>query len=118
LEASAAPQRVRRGDGSWVPIDTSLARAADGALAPRAVTQPLTLSAGHRAADERTHGRRGAWPTALPTASVEGDTAVYRDVHPGVDLRVRALAAVSPTFWWSGIGRPWQTRRCEPSGST
>lgn len=31
-----------------------------------------------------------SWPTALPTPTLEGDAAVYAEVLPGVDLRVRA----------------------------
>src|SRR5205814_1812678 len=46
LEASAMPQRVRRSDGSWATIDTTLRRGGDGRIASVATAVPVTLSGG------------------------------------------------------------------------
>ena len=32
-----------------------------------------------------------SWPTALPTPTISGSVTTYRNVQPGVDLRVQAL---------------------------
>lgn len=93
LEQSVGPVRVRRGDG-WVPVDTALTRAPDGTLTTKATTVGVRISGGGTAPMARLS--LGAaeltltWPTPLPTPEVEGDTATYADVLPGVDLRVRA----------------------------
>jgi hypothetical protein len=89
----AKPQWVRRPDRSWVPVDTTLRRVI-GAVQPGATIVPVTLSAGGRAALARlASGDRALalfWPTALPAPVLQGDTAVYPDVYPDVDLRVTA----------------------------
>ena len=43
---SAVPVRVKRPDGSWVPVDLTLVRGADGSVAPAATVTPVTLSGG------------------------------------------------------------------------
>src|SRR4051812_28330653 len=45
VETAATPQRVRRPDGSWSAIDTGLRRAG-GRIAPGAVTEKVSFSAG------------------------------------------------------------------------
>ncbi|MEU8078912.1 LamG domain-containing protein [Catellatospora citrea] len=93
-EVSAVPQRVRRPDGRLVPVDLSL-RVTSAGLAPVASSAALRLSSGGGGALASLPVEGGAvelsWPEALPVPSIEGDTAVYRDVFPDVDLRVRAL---------------------------
>ena len=90
------PQRVRRSDGSWATIDTTLRRGGDGRIASVATAVPVTLSGGGTgpllAAQTSAGGWSMTWPTALPPPSLVGDTAVYADVRPGVDLHVRATA--------------------------
>lgn len=87
------PVRARK-DGRWVPVDTTLTRTPDGGLAPAAATVDLRLSGGGTApfVTMSRVGRRLAlsWPGRLPAPTVDGDTATYADVLPGVDLRVRA----------------------------
>lgn len=91
----AVPVRVRRGDG-WVPVDTGLQVFADGRIGPRASTVDIRLSPGGSGALVTMSAGGGSvsllWPTALPTPVLEGDTAVYRDVAPDIDLRLRATA--------------------------
>ena len=62
-----------------------------------------------------------SWPAALPAPSVEGDTAVYAEVLPGVDLRVLRSDPGDRHGGddWSVVGyrlvrhRPGQVRWCE-----
>ncbi|WP_405499708.1 LamG domain-containing protein [Streptomyces niveus] len=91
-EASPVPERVLR-DGVWVPIDTTLVRREDGALAPKAA-QDVALSGGGSAAPLAKITREGKsyelgtpWP--LPVPDVSGSTAVYESVRPDVDLVVQ-----------------------------
>lgn len=91
-EQQAGPVRVRRGE-NWVPVDTGLSRAADGSLVPAAVPVGLRLSGGGTAplVTLDDGGRRltvGSPVGRLPRPTIDGDTAVYPAVLPGVDLRV------------------------------
>jgi hypothetical protein len=96
FEASVLPKRVRRADGSWVDVDTTLRAHGDGSYAPVASPADVVISGGgsglfvtHR---EGASTLTLAWPTALPVPSVSGDSALYPEVLPGVDLRVTALS--------------------------
>lgn len=94
-EFRTTPVRLRRG-GGWVPVDTTLHRRGDGAVVPAATTRTVVFSRG--GADPMVRlsqdGRQVAvsWPGALPSPELSGDTATYREVLPGVDLRLRATA--------------------------
>ncbi|WP_324617992.1 hypothetical protein [Streptomyces dysideae] len=95
LEAREHLRPVRaRVDGAWKPIDTGLAKSADGTVAPRATTVQLEFSGGGDAPLVRMEraGRELAlsWPTKLPAPELDGDTATYRNVLPDVDLRMGA----------------------------
>ncbi|MGW2278081.1 LamG-like jellyroll fold domain-containing protein [Streptomyces sp. NPDC001770] len=95
LEAREYLRPVRaRVDGSWVPVDTDLAHGPDGTVAPKASTVGLEFSGGGDAPLVRMEksGRELAlsWPGALPAPELEGATATYREVLPGVDLRMQA----------------------------
>ncbi|MFI1827147.1 LamG-like jellyroll fold domain-containing protein [Streptomyces sp. NPDC020412] len=88
------PVRALGKDG-WRPIDTKLAKSADGRWRPAATTVDLSVSNGGTGpfATVKRAGREFAlsWPgRALPAPTVSGDTATYAEVHPGVDLVVRA----------------------------
>ena len=102
LRRYVTPQRVRRGD-DWAPVDTTLRRLDDGTVAPAAVPFDLRLSGGGTAPlvemsetidTSETGGGDAAlapgWPDALPAPVLDGDTATYPDVLPGVDLRLTA----------------------------
>ncbi len=91
---TAEPTRVRRGR-SWVPVDASLRRGADGTYHPVATARPLVLSGGGAARPLVSLGRGAArlslrWPGRLPAPVVSGASATYPGVLPGVDLRITA----------------------------
>lgn len=95
-ETSAQPQRVQSADGSWRPADATLERRPDGTVGPKAATVGLTFAAGG-SSDLVTLGEDGKsftlrWPTPLPEPVLDGDTAEYREVLPGVDLLASASA--------------------------
>ncbi|MCZ7431105.1 LamG domain-containing protein [Streptomyces sp. WMMC1477] len=82
-------------DGAWVDVDPTLTQREDGGWSPKASTVELEFSDGGDGpfARMRKAGREFSltWPGGrLPEPSVEGDTATYTDVLPGVDLLVRA----------------------------
>ncbi|MQM25019.1 LamG-like jellyroll fold domain-containing protein [Glycomyces albidus] len=82
-------------DGVWAAIDNTLVPAEGGGFAPLNSDLGLKLSDGGDT-DLITitdiHGRSVAytWHQALPAPTVDGDTATYAEVIPGVDLKVRA----------------------------
>ncbi|MFF4182399.1 FG-GAP-like repeat-containing protein [Streptomyces sp. NPDC001691] len=88
------PVRVNK-SGTWVPVDATLRRGADGTIATAATPTALSFSAGGSgplATMTSPDGKRLAltWPDPLPTPSLSGTSALYSEVLPGVDLRVTA----------------------------
>ncbi|MFJ8231508.1 LamG-like jellyroll fold domain-containing protein [Streptomyces sp. NPDC094448] len=97
LEQSVTPVRVRARNGSWTKPDPTLERQPDGTLRPRAAAVGVTLSGGGDGAglvkitrDGRTLGL--GWPGKLPKPVLDGASALYPDVRPGVDLRMTVTA--------------------------
>ncbi|MHA4819610.1 LamG domain-containing protein [Streptomyces aculeolatus] len=89
------PVRTRVG-GEWKAIDTQLAPADGGMVAPGATTVGMEFSGGGTAPLVRM-SRAGrelslSWPGELPQPRLEGDAAVYPEVLPGVDLRMGVQA--------------------------
>jgi RHS repeat-associated protein len=94
VESSAGPVRVRQGDGSWAPVDTTLERTAVG-VRPRMVPGETTFSAGGTDLLASLSDRNGTsitmrWGGLLPEPVIKADTATYRDVFAGVDLVLTA----------------------------
>ncbi|WP_448721329.1 LamG-like jellyroll fold domain-containing protein [Microbacterium natoriense] len=96
LEVSSVPVRVEQ-DGAWVPVDTTLVT--DGEwLAPAASAAPVRFSAGGSDQIAQVQTESGEWVTetwpygTLPAPTVEGDTATYAEVLPGVDLKMTATS--------------------------
>ncbi|MFG2910444.1 hypothetical protein ACGF13_36030 [Kitasatospora sp. NPDC048286] len=91
----ARPVRAKVG-GQWQPADATLERRSDGTIAPKASVFPMTFSAGGGTAlaTMQKDGKSLAltWPTSLPQPELSGSTALYRDVLPGVDLKILAEA--------------------------
>ncbi|GAA3580876.1 LamG domain-containing protein [Nonomuraea rosea] len=93
MEQYVRPVRVRQGD-RWVPVDTTLRLRPDGAVEPVAAAVGLAFSGGGSAPLARL--ARGSktlelgWTGTLPKPTLNGDTATYAEVMPGVDLQVTA----------------------------
>jgi hypothetical protein len=97
LEQSAVPVRVRGTGGGWVVPDATLQVRADGSVAPKAAVVDLAFSGGGDGSglvDIAQGGRslKLGWPGVLPKPTLEGASAVYAEVLPGVDLRMTATA--------------------------
>lgn len=95
LEESAVPVRVRASGGGWQTPDATLVKRADGSVGPKGAAVGMAFSGGGdgaplaRIEDE---GRSLAldWPGGLPAPRLEGSSAVYAEVLPGVDLKMTA----------------------------
>lgn len=88
LRISTRPVRVRRGD-EWVDVDPSLTRGPLGVV-PKATIPGLRFSPGGLGPAVVMTLDEGSlqlgWDGALPRPGLEGATATYRDVRPGMDL--------------------------------
>lgn len=96
LMSSSVPVRVEEGSG-WVPVDTSLTTATDGMVAPKESAVPVEFSAGGSTTLAKVQTASGqwvteTWPAALPSPHLNGSTATYGEVFPGVDLKLTATA--------------------------
>jgi hypothetical protein len=93
LKSNARPVRVKK-DGAWRGIDTTLRANADGTVTPVAVAADMTFSGGGatpvlRLAEGDASVSMG-WPGPLPKPVLNGNTATYPNVLPGVDLKMVA----------------------------
>lgn len=93
VEAAAGPVRVLQ-DGAWVDVDTTLRLTPEG-VEPVAVPGDTVFSAGGN--DDLASLGDGdgtsismSWEQNLPVPVLDGDTATYRNVFPGVDLTLTA----------------------------
>jgi len=93
----AYPQRVKRADGGWSTLDSTLTAAADGTLTPRASAVAVAFSGGGSSEFARVRRDGGevalSWPGVLPKPRMEGSRATYAEVLPGVDLVATARDA-------------------------
>lgn len=93
---AGAPVRVRDADGDWVDVDVTLQHQTDGSVAPRVHPYGVKLAGAtagrgdHELVALGEKGRRSSlgWSGPLPTPELDGSTATYRDVKPGIDLVV------------------------------
>ncbi|MEU4445720.1 LamG-like jellyroll fold domain-containing protein [Actinosynnema sp. NPDC050801] len=96
MRTHVQPVRVKR-DGAWRDVDSTLTRTSDGGLAPVASPVGVTFSGGGTAplVTMRDGDKQFAlnWPSPLPAPVVDGSTATYPGVFPGVDLQLTASAA-------------------------
>ncbi|MEV5959784.1 LamG domain-containing protein [Streptomyces sp. NPDC051987] len=95
LKDSAVPVRARQADGSWTQPDATLEARSDGTVGPKASVARISFSGGGSGSDlvKLSLGGRSltvGWPGTLPKPTLDGDSAVYADVLPGVDLRMTA----------------------------
>ncbi|MFJ6195354.1 LamG-like jellyroll fold domain-containing protein [Micromonospora sp. NPDC092111] len=92
-----APVRVRSG-GGWQDVDLTLVPTADGAVEPRVHPRNLRLSGAAPGSGEHEMVSLGSgdqrtsisWTGALPAPVLDGPTATYPEVMPGVDLVIKA----------------------------
>jgi hypothetical protein len=92
MRKSVEPKRVRRG-ADWVGVNTDL-KPAGGDIVPEATALDLRFSdGGPGPLLTVTRGGRSLsllWPGELPPPTLDGDTATYAEVLPGVDLKLAA----------------------------
>lgn len=92
-------------DGTWRDIDTTLSPAPDGTVQPGLVQGDLSISDGGPAGSPiATYSNDGHSysvdsPFALPKPALEGDSAVFSDVLPDVDLVVHTTFAGFSYNW-------------------
>ncbi|MFJ8436160.1 ricin-type beta-trefoil lectin domain protein [Kitasatospora sp. NPDC094019] len=100
---NALPVRLKR-DGGWADLDSTLRQNSDGTVSPAVARTSLTLSGGGNtpmATIATPDGKKlsvGA-PFVLPKPALNGDTATYANVLPGIDLQVTAL----PVGGWRDV---------------
>ncbi|MGW8781595.1 LamG domain-containing protein [Streptomyces sp. NPDC055796] len=96
LDTSAVPIRVRARSGSgWVTPDATLEVRPDGSVGPKAAVAGVSFSGGGQSSlvtiDRGGRSMSWGWQGgALPKPVLDGDSAVYPEVLPGVDLRMTA----------------------------
>lgn len=94
LEDSAVPVRVKGADG-WATPDATLEVRSDGSVGPKAAAVDMSFSGGSDGGElvriERDGKSLGlGWSGELPEPVLDGDSALYSEVLPGVDLRLTA----------------------------
>ncbi|MEU6759298.1 ricin-type beta-trefoil lectin domain protein [Streptomyces sp. NPDC046685] len=97
-ETALAPERVKNASGGWQQVDATLRTTADGTVAPTAVPSQLIFSGGGTgpmATMTTADGKKLALkaPFPLPKPTLNGDSALYPSVLPGVDLELTATPA-------------------------
>jgi hypothetical protein len=94
LEESSVPVRVPVSGGGWQKPDATLVQHADGTVGPKGAAVQMAFSGGGDGPLARIEddGRSLAldWPGTLPTPRLDGPSALYPEVLPGVDLQVTA----------------------------
>jgi hypothetical protein len=93
IVTAVVPQRARRQDGTWGPIDTTLQQVGDQ-LVPVATVADVRFSNGgtgpFATLTREGHSITLSWPAPLPKPTVSGNIATYGEVLPDVDLVVKA----------------------------
>lgn len=95
FESSTVPVRTERAEGEWVPVNTELVRRDDW-WEPAASATPVRFTAGGSDVVSQVRTPGGEWLTEtwphgrLPEPFIEGRTATYPEVLPGVDLKLTA----------------------------
>lgn len=94
LVRTLLPTRVEQ-SGAWVPVDPTLQLGPDGRVHPHALPTDVTFSPGGAAPLVQVTSDTGeplsiSYPDPLPAPVLDGNTATYPEVMPGVDLVVTA----------------------------
>ncbi|WP_435849798.1 LamG domain-containing protein [Streptomyces pristinaespiralis] len=95
LEESSVPVRVTDPEGGWRSPDATLVRRADGSVGPKAAAVAMSFSDGGKDEPlariaEQGHALALSWADQLPEPVLDGASAVYPNLLPGVDLKVTA----------------------------
>ncbi|WP_437097596.1 LamG-like jellyroll fold domain-containing protein [Streptomyces longwoodensis] len=104
LEQSVVPIRVEKPDGGWQAPDATLAKRSDGSVGPKAAAVDIAFSPGGERAPLAAIEDQGkslalTWDGALPAPQLDGPSALYSEVLPGVDLKVTATPqSFQPVF--------------------
>ncbi|MFE0726220.1 LamG-like jellyroll fold domain-containing protein [Streptomyces mutabilis] len=92
LEESSVPVRVAKPGGGWQAPDPTLEMRSDGSVGPKAASADMSFSGGGSASlariEERGRWLELDWPSPLPEPELDGSSALYPEVLPGVDLKV------------------------------
>lgn len=91
----------------WRDVDTTLVANPDGTISPKAVGDQVVLAGQGDPADELVTTTDGAQALTLgagvdrplPTPVLDGSTATYADVLPGVDLQVEVRSSGFEQLW-------------------
>ena len=94
MKSNVLPVRAKV-HGVWRALAPVLRRTATGTWAPTVASVPVRFSPGGTGPLVTVANSAGRtvslyWPDALPRPLVSGSAALYRDVLPGVDLRMEA----------------------------
>ncbi|WP_327353296.1 LamG-like jellyroll fold domain-containing protein [Streptomyces sp. NBC_01304] len=95
LRESSVPVRVSKPGGGWQVPDATLEKRTDGSVAPKAAAPQIVFSGGGASDPLARIASRGRslelqWPGKLPAPKLNGASALYPEVLPGVDLKVTA----------------------------
>ncbi|WP_416984625.1 LamG domain-containing protein [Streptomyces sp. T028] len=93
LEESVVPVRVAKPGGGWQAPDATLETRSDGSVGPKAAAVSIDLSGGGgnvplARIEDQGRALELEWSGNLPAPQLDGASAVYSDVLPGVDLQV------------------------------
>jgi hypothetical protein len=103
---NAAPVRVRQGE-TWTPVNLDLIERSDGAITAKAHPDGVTLAGAAEGPGLKELAAVGVgsdrvafgWEGPLPAPVLDGNTATYADVKPGIDLAVEATVNGLETFY-------------------
>ncbi|MFE6825511.1 LamG-like jellyroll fold domain-containing protein [Streptomyces sp. NPDC057690] len=104
MEQSVVPVRVAKPGGGWQVPDATLANRSDGSVGPKAAAVSIAFSAGGDKAplariEDQGNSLELRWPGKLPAPRLDGPSALYAEVLPGVDLQVTATPeSFQPVF--------------------
>ncbi|WP_431843954.1 hypothetical protein [Calidifontibacter indicus] len=136
LTSNREPVRAKTSTG-WKPLDLTLRADSAGRIAPAVAANPVSFSPGGDTPaaifGQGSTALSFSLPTTLPRPDLDGPTATYTNIYPGVDLKLtatpigysdvlvihNAAAATDPrvtAMHWS-LTAPGRTLTTHPDGS-
>ncbi|MFG3032943.1 LamG domain-containing protein [Streptomyces sp. NPDC048253] len=104
LQESAVPVRVAKPGGGWQAPDATLVKRSDGLVGPQAAALDMAFSGGGAKVplariEDEGKSLELRWPGILPAPQLNGTSALYAEVLPGVDLKVNTTPqSFQPVF--------------------